>query len=116
MRDYSLYLVEILGALDRIVEFIEGLDAEGFFSDEKTKSAVVRQIEIMGEASKCLSHELRERYAEVPWRRLTGMRDRLIHAYFDVDYGFIWSFIAEEFDDIRLHLERAIRELGHLND
>jgi uncharacterized protein with HEPN domain len=92
-RDYTLFLKDIVESCSYIREFIEAMSFEQFLQDEKTKSAVVRKFEIIGEAVKNLPSPLKEKYTELPWRDLAGMRDRLIHGYFGVDYVIVWETI-----------------------
>ncbi len=93
MRVPRLYLEEMLSAMEAIEVFVEGMDFETFRCDLKTKSAVVNQLSILGEAAKMIPQEIRVNNPGVAWKRMAGMRDRLIHGYFQVDYGLIWDAI-----------------------
>ena len=96
MRDFRLYLRDIYDAMVAILEFVGEMDYDAFVADDKTAAAVIRKFEIIGEASKNVPEEVRQKYALVPWRRMAGMRDRLIHAYFGVDYSLVWQTAKEE--------------------
>ena len=88
MRDDRAYLLHIRDCADRILLYIsEGHDS--FLADPKTQDAVMRNLEIIGEAVKNLSEELREQHPNIPWKRIAGMRDVLIHHYFDVKIGIV---------------------------
>ncbi len=100
-RDYNLYLKDILNAFESIEEFVSGVDFEEFRTDDKTSSAVIRKFEIIGEASKYISEEIRTKYPEIPWKEMAGMRDRLIHFYFGVDYKLIWETIKKRIPQIK---------------
>ena len=97
MRDHRLYLKDIFAAMIAIQEFIEEMDFETFVSDDKTASAVIRKLEIIGEATKNVPEEIRREYPQVPWRQMAGMRDRLIHSYFEVDDLLVWEIVTTDF-------------------
>ncbi len=89
-RDES-YLLDILAACQLIQSFVADMDRETFDADLKTQSAVIRQLEIIGEATKRLSEEVRANYTDIPWRQMAGMRDILIHAYDHVNLDQVWN-------------------------
>ncbi|MFL6289455.1 MAG: DUF86 domain-containing protein [Thermoanaerobaculia bacterium] len=84
-------LLDMVNAAQRIVEFKQGMDKQGFLQDTKTQSAILHQLMILGEACKRLSLETRGRAPQIPWRLIAGMRDNLIHEYDDVDLEEIWK-------------------------
>lgn len=101
-----------LGHIVEAISAIEAFTAEGrsaFFADLKTQSAVVRQLEIIGEAVKQLSAELTTANPHVPWRQIAGTRDRLIHAYFRVDLDAVWAMVEQDLPTLRRDV-RAIIE------
>jgi uncharacterized protein with HEPN domain len=106
VRD-RLFLDHILGALDDIAIFTaEGRPA--FMTDRKTQSAVVRQLEIIGEAVKQLSSKTTERAPGVPWRLIAGTRDRLIHAYFAVNLDAVWAMVEQDLPSLRREVEQLL--------
>ena len=99
-RDSKVYLEDILEAIRKIRIYTEGLSFEEFQKDSKTVDAVVRNLEIVGEAVKQLPDHLREGHPEIEWKRIAGLRDILIHAYFGVDYEVIWDVVAKKLGDL----------------
>jgi uncharacterized protein with HEPN domain len=104
------YLQHILQETAFILERSQGLTQEAFFKDELLKRAYVRSLEIIGEASKNLPDEFRQRNPQVPWRRMSGMWDRLIHVYFGVDYEVVWDVIVNQIPGLHQEVERLINE------
>jgi uncharacterized protein with HEPN domain len=100
-RSLSLYTKDILDSIEKIEEFIEGMDFDKFQDDDKTSSAVIRKLEIIGEAVKQLPDEIRDSYKKIPWKEMAGMRDKLIHWYFGVDYEIVWNVIKEEIPQLK---------------
>lgn len=101
MRNYRLYLQDILDAIESIEHFVEGMGFEEFRADDKTASAVIRKFEIIGEATKNVPEDIRRVYPEVPWKEMAGMRDKLIHFYFGVNHSLVWTAIKERLPNIR---------------
>lgn len=111
-RDYRDYLGDILTAIDESSEFTEGMTFDAFTHDRKTVSAVLRTLEVLGEASKRIPDDLRCKAPDVPWRYMAGMRDKLIHEYFGVDLSIIWAVIKDELPPLRPQIERLLLTLA----
>ena len=103
-----LFLNHILSAVAEIGSFTTAGQA-GFMADRKTQSAVIRQLEIIGKAVKNLSKELTDSETSVPWRQIAGTRDRLIHAYFNVDLDAVWSMIEQDLPALRASVQRMVQ-------
>jgi uncharacterized protein with HEPN domain len=110
-RNVALYLKDIIENMDRAERFVKGMNCEDFVKDEKTGFAVIRCIEIMGEASKCITEDTRKKYPEIPWRDIAGMRDKVINFYFGVNLTKVWAVVKEDIPHIRPLLLNALRDL-----
>ncbi len=104
------FLEHIREAAERASSYTETMTFEEFLEDTKTQDAVIRNIEIIGEATKNLSDELRDRHPDIPWKGLAGMRDRLIHQYFGVNLDIVWNVAREELPEISLQTKKIIME------
>ncbi len=96
-----VYLNHILNSIKRIEEYTENMDKRDFLSNHLVQDGTIRQIEIIGEATKNLSKDFREKYSQVPWSDIAGMRDRLIHHYFGVDLQAIWRTVKIDIPDFK---------------
>ena len=104
------YLNDIVEGMERVAEYICGLTRDEFMQDRKTIDAVVRNLEVVGEATKGLSNSLLERHPEVPWKGLAGVRDKMIHRYFGLNYDIIWTIAAEQFPPLLPLIRETIGE------
>jgi len=95
-RDYRDSLADIVNAIKHIDDSVEGIDFESFSKDREKLYATVYCLQVIGEAVKNIPEEIRGKYQEIPWRRIAGMRDRLIHGYFTVDFERVWETIKRD--------------------
>jgi len=105
-RDYRVFLDDILEAVGKIEEYTRGMSKEEFSRDSRTRDAVVRNLEIIGEAVKQLPEEVRARQADVEWKKIGGLRDILIHRYFGIDAEIIWDILANKLPLLKQQVSR----------
>lgn len=111
-RDASIYLQDILDNIDKAVSFVSDMTYEDFECDEKTFYAVVRCIEIIGEASKNLPENIKKEHPNVPWRDIARMRDKVIHAYFGVNTLRVWQVVKEDLPKLGPIVKIALAKLN----
>ena len=104
----AVRLRHMLDAARKVVKFMQGQTKADLESDEQLCLAVVRLLEIMGEAAKNVSEDLRNEHPAVPWKQIAGTRDRLIHGYFDVDLDIVWQIISIDLPQLISNLEKAL--------
>lgn len=102
MRSDRACLLDILDAIAGIDKYLS--TRESFDSDERTQAWMVSRLQIIGEASRHLSQDFRERHPEIPWRLVIGMRHHLVHGYFDVDPDIVWAAISERIPELKEHV------------
>mgnify|MGYP003417806794 CR=1 FL=1 len=96
MRRDDAYLLDILIAARKALKFVEGIDRNEFEDNELVQNAVMRPLEIIGEASAKISKEFRKSHSEIPWREMVGLRNRLVHEYFRINFGVVWDTIHKD--------------------
>jgi len=106
-RSHQDYLTDMLDAMSKARQFVAGMSFEQFSTDDKTVYAVIRALEIVGEATKKIPPEVRALRPNIPWREIAGMRDKLTHDYFGVNVSVIWKTVGEDLPS----LEEGIRSL-----
>ena len=111
MKRDTLYLRHIHDEIEFLREIGKGLTYNGLLADPIRQRAVVRSIEIIGEATKNISGPLKEQHPEIPWRLIAGSRDKLIHAYFEVDWRIVWNIIQNEVPALEQGVRTILTEL-----
>ena len=102
------YIRHILDEISFVIDQTKGLKENEFMKNEVLQRALVRSLEVIGEAVKNLSSEYRERNGEINWKSLAGLRDKLIHHYFGVDYGIVWDVAVNELPELKVKLDKLI--------
>jgi len=110
-RDYRVYLRDILQAFRNAREFVESVSYEEFVADKKSVSAVVRELEVAGEATKQLPGTVRRKYPQIPWSDMAGMRDKLIHFYFGIDMEIIWETVKVRIPKLEPLIEGVLGDM-----
>ena len=106
------YLYDIWEAMDRILSYTGGLDYDQFMKDTKTQDAVLRNLQVMGEATRRLSRQLREAYTHIPWREIAGMRDKVVHEYFGINYDIVWTVVSRDIPNVFPHIAAILEQEG----
>ncbi|OGC04184.1 hypothetical protein A2276_06210 [candidate division WOR-1 bacterium RIFOXYA12_FULL_43_27] len=111
-RDARDYLRDVIDAIDKAQKFTGKLTYDAFRDDEKTAFAVVRALEVIGEASKNIPKSIKSQYNHVPWKEMAGMRDKLIHEYFGVKYEIVWDTVKTELPKLKTEFEEILMGIG----
>jgi uncharacterized protein with HEPN domain len=109
-RSWLEYLRHILDEAEYLMSHSQGLSRERFMRDETFQRAFVRSIEIIGEATKQLPEAVRQKYPHIEWRAMAGMRDRLVHEYFGVDYDIVWDVVTSKIPELRREIEQILQD------
>jgi len=110
-RDVIIYLKDIIDYMNRSIRYLSEYEMNDFIKDNKTCDAALRCIEVIGEATKKIPEELRSSYPDIPWRDMAGMRDKVIHSYFNVDYKMVWLTITEDIPEMIPKIKKVIDDL-----
>jgi uncharacterized protein with HEPN domain len=110
-RSVELHLKDILEYMKRAEGYVRDLNFGEFLKDKKTCDAVIRCIEVIGEAAKNIPEDMRNKYPLIPWRDMAGMRDKIIHGYFIVDFETVWLVVKEEIPKLKPMISRVLEDL-----
>lgn len=110
MKDDKFYLIHIIDSISNIETYVKPGEFE-FFNSKLIQDAVIRNLEIIGEATKKVSNELKQKEYDIPWRELAGLRDVLIHDYFGVDLDIVWNVVKKELPKIYMLIKKILEEI-----
>jgi uncharacterized protein with HEPN domain len=110
-REYTDYLEDILEAATKARQFVKDVDFKAFCANDEKVFAVIRALEIIGEAAKNIPKSIRGRYAEIPWEDIVGMRNKVIHDYFGVDLEVIWKTLHEDLPPLQTSVAKILQDL-----
>ncbi len=112
MKRESLdYIEDVIDALSKIQQFTQGMEYNDFIKDDKTIFAVVRALEVIGEAAKRISRSVKNRYPQIPWKDAAGMRDKLIHEYFGINLKVVWDTIKQDIPALKPLMQKVLEDL-----
>jgi len=111
-RPINLLLNDIRQAIDRIEQYIKNLSFDAFSDDQKSVDAVVRNLEIIGEVANRLPDEFKEKYSEIEWYKVVGLRHRIVHEYFGIDLEIIWQILQKDLPELRQKITRIMGDEG----
>ena len=109
-KNHKLFVEDVLEAIDKIERYTKGLTYETFVKNDMAVDAVIRNLEIIGEASRNISEDVRESYPDIPWKRMIGLRNVAIHEYFGVDLSIIWEIITSNLPETKPKIDAMLKE------
>ena len=110
-KNDGFYIDHILDSFEHVLKYIEGTSFDDFMINEEKQDAIIRKIEVAGEATKKLSSELRMHYQNIDWRAIAGMRDKLIHDYFNVDLEIVWEMAQKDIPQLLQDIKKIKQSL-----
>lgn len=111
-RGVNLFIEDIVDSIELVEKYIGDTSKEKLENNQKLKDSIVRRLEIIGEAVKNIPDDFREKYPEVPWKKIAGFRDIIIHTYFDIDSDILWDIIKKDLPDLKQNIQKIKKELG----
>jgi len=111
-RESTLYIKDIFENIELAEHFVKGIDYDNFLKDTKTSYAVIRCIEVIGEATKHVPAQIREKYPEIPWKDIAGMRDKIMHSYFKVSLEKVWLVLKDDIPILKPVIRKVLDEIA----
>ncbi len=109
-RTQELYIGDILESIEKIERYVKGFTEKNFYQDSQLQDAILRRLEIMGEAVKNISQNFRIKYPEIPWKNIAGLRDVLTHEYFGVNLKRVWKIIKEDLPELKEKISKILKQ------
>ena len=109
-KNHFIFVEHILESINNIWDFMKNVGKDGFLKDKEKQSAVIRQIEIIGEVAKNLPDSFKKKYPQIPWQKISGARDKLIHHYFGVDLDAVWDIVKEDLPFLKSQIEKILKQ------
>jgi uncharacterized protein with HEPN domain len=106
-RDWKLFIIDIFDCAQKILSYTQGMEQKQFFEDSQTYDAVLRNLEIIGEAAQNLPNEIKKKYTNIDWKKIAGLRDIAIHKYFGINQDILWDIVSHKIPE----LESKITEM-----
>ena len=110
-KDVKTFLQHIMESIERIEDYTQGISKEDFMENLQLQDAVIRRLEIIREAVKNIPQDFREKYPDIPWKQIAGMRDVLIHGYLGVDLDLVWKVVEKDIPELKERIRRILDEL-----
>ena len=109
-RDWKLYVEDVLECIKKVEKYIGDMDFTLFEKDDKTVDAVIKNLETIGEATGHIPDDIKARHKDIPWKEIVGLRNRIVHGYFNIDLKIIWGVIKQELPTLKIQLEHILKE------
>lgn len=109
-RDWKLYVEDVLECIKKVEKYTGDMDFTLFKKDDKTVDAVIKNLETIGEAAGHIPDDIKARHKDIPWKEIVGLRNRIVHGYFNIDLKIIWGVIKQELPTLKIQLENILKE------
>ena len=110
-RDWTLFIRDICTCADKVLLYTKDMSREDFFSDSKTFDAVIRNLQVIGEAAKKLPSDVKRKYKSIEWKKMTGLRDIVVHDYFGINEDIVWDVIQSKIPELKQSIELLLKDI-----